>query len=156
VTLQQLSEQIEEEVARRGIPSPGGRVSAVPNARTIRYYTTLGLVDKPLSYDAGIARYGERHLLQLLAVKTLQAEYLPLPEIQKRLLGRSDAELRKIVSHGVPRKAPARPATWLAHAVAPGLTLVVQDEKTFREWAAHPEALSELRRRLDRAAGELL
>jgi len=78
-------------------------VSAAPDARTVRYYTTLGLLDRP-TIEARQARYGERHLLQLLAIKALQAVDLPLAEIQQRLYARSDAELRALS-----RRSPPKP-----------------------------------------------
>jgi DNA-binding transcriptional MerR regulator len=158
-TLQELSELIGREVARRGIETPGGRVSAVPNARTIRYYTTLGLVDKPLGYDGGVARYGKRHLLQLLAVKTLQAGFLPLPQIQKRLLGRSDAELQKMVEKA-PSARVAAPSprtemeTWTVRSLAPGVSIVLQDAQKFREWVRQAGA-AELRKRLELVVADL-
>lgn len=97
LSLEELSQLVQVEMERRRIPTPGGRVSQVPTARTIRYYTSLGLVDRPSAYDGGLAQYGRRHLLQLLAIKVLQAEYLPLPEIQKQLYGRSEDELRQLI-----------------------------------------------------------
>jgi DNA-binding transcriptional MerR regulator len=73
-----------------------GRVRDVPDARTIRYYTTLGLIDRPAQMRGRTALYGPRHLLQLVAVKRLQAHSLTLAEIQQRLLGQADAALREL------------------------------------------------------------
>ena len=50
-----------------------GRVRDVPDRRTIRYYTTLGLIDRP-ALRGRTALYGRRHLLQLVAIKRLQAQ----------------------------------------------------------------------------------
>ena len=36
------------------------KVTERPDARTIRYYVTQGLLPKPLGYDGGRARYGGR------------------------------------------------------------------------------------------------
>src|SRR2546430_4734044 len=96
--LDELSDRVAHELGERGLhgAAADGRVSAVPDARTVRYYTTLGLLDRP-TIEARQARYGERHLLQLLAIKALQAIDLPLAEIQQRLYARSDAELRALV-----------------------------------------------------------
>lgn len=115
-TLQQLSQKAGEEIRLRGLPSPGNRVSQVPNARTIRYYTSLGLVDRPVDHAGRVARYSQRHLLQLLAIKALQSRYLPLPQIQARLLGRSDEELARIVDLVVP-PAQTTPAVDIAPAL---------------------------------------
>ena len=70
--------------ADAGVPSAGvampsgrarvnGRVRDVPNERLVRWYVTVGLVDPPLSRRGRVARYGRRHLLQLVAVKRRQA-----------------------------------------------------------------------------------
>jgi DNA-binding transcriptional MerR regulator len=135
-------------------------VSQVPSARTIRYYTGLGLVDRPIGYEGGVAMYSPRHLLQLLAIKVLQAEYLPLPEIQKQLFGRTEEELREIIDSAT-RVDPApaiqakpRLESWTTRRVLPGMRLIVEDRQALLEWIqSHPsdrareafeEALSDL------------
>src|ERR1700693_4794234 len=96
--LEQLSSRVAEELGGRGLlgAAPDARVSPAPDARTVRYYTTLGLIDRP-RIEGRQAQYAERHLLQLLAIKALQALELPLAQIQQRLYGRSDAELKALV-----------------------------------------------------------
>lgn len=139
-SLEELSQHSQRELEQRKIPNPGGRVSQVLSARTIRYYTSLGLVDRPISYDGGVAKYGPRHLLQLLAIKILQAEYLPLPEIQKQLFGRSEQELTEVVEsasrheESSESKPPARNETWLTRRVLPGLRLLIDDRDLLAEW----------------------
>ena len=73
-----------------------GRVRELPNDRLIRWYVTVGLVDPPLSRTGRIARYGRRHLLQLVAVKRRQAQGRSLAEIQAELLGAPDAYLESV------------------------------------------------------------
>jgi DNA-binding transcriptional MerR regulator len=73
-----------------------GRVRDVPNERLVRWYVTVGLVDPPLSRRGRIARYGRRHLLQLVAVKRRQAEGRSLAEIQAELAGATDETLAAI------------------------------------------------------------
>jgi MerR HTH family regulatory protein len=75
---------------------PSGRVRDVPDVRTIRYYTTLGLLDRPAEMHGRTALYGARHLLQLAAIKRLQARGLALAAIQQQLLGLTDAGLKRI------------------------------------------------------------
>ena len=70
-----------------------GRVANAPDARGIRYYQTLGVLDRPLRYDGRRAVYGYRHLLQLLAIRRLQGEGYPLAVIQTTLPSKSTAEL---------------------------------------------------------------
>jgi hypothetical protein len=73
-----------------------GRVRDVPNERLIRWYGTVGLVDPPLSRRGRVARYGRRHLLQLVAVKRRQAEGKSLSQIQEELAGATDETLAAV------------------------------------------------------------
>src|SRR5262249_3405794 len=75
---------------------PSGRVRDVPDRRTIRYYTTLGLLDRPAEMRGRTALYGRRHLLQLVAIKRLQARGLSLAEIQERLVGLPNSRLEAL------------------------------------------------------------
>ena len=54
-----------------------GRATAIPDARTVRYYIQQGLVDRPHGSAGTAALYGYRHLLQLVAVKVLQGGMPP-------------------------------------------------------------------------------
>src|SRR4051812_45044103 len=74
---------------------PNGRVRDLPDRRTIRYYTTLGLLDRPLELRGRTALYGRRHLLQLVAIKKLQARGLSLAEVQRALVGQPDEALEE-------------------------------------------------------------
>ena len=65
----------------------------LPNIRAIRWYTQLGLVDRPTSAGPAAA-YGPRHLRQIVAIKRLQAEGLARVEVQQRLAGLGDARDR--------------------------------------------------------------
>jgi DNA-binding transcriptional MerR regulator len=72
-----------------------GRVRGRPDARMVRYYTTLGLVDRPVLRGRS-GYYGERHLKQLVAIKRLQADGASLAEVQSRLLGLDDGGLAEV------------------------------------------------------------
>lgn len=100
-TIRELAELSERVLRELGYDrAPSGRVRALPDVRTIRYYTTIGLLDRPAEMRGRVAYYGLRHLLQLMAIKKLQAEGLALNEIQRRVIGLSDEELKRLV--GVP------------------------------------------------------
>lgn len=94
LTLDELASEAQQLLQRHGLlgAQPDARVSAAPDARTVRYYTTLGLLDRP-GYEGREARYGRRHLVQLVAIKALQAQGLSLSEVQQRLYGRSEQDL---------------------------------------------------------------
>jgi DNA-binding transcriptional MerR regulator len=134
-SLEELSAEVARQLAARGLlgAAPDPRVSAAPDARTVRYYTTLGLLDRP-SIVSRQARYSQRHLAQLLAIKALQAASLPLADIQARLFGRSDAELQALVA-SLSAAAAQRPQIKRGPAalklrevpLLPGLRLLVED-----------------------------
>ena len=91
------------------------QIRAVPNARTLRYYTTIGLLDRPAEMRGRTALYGWRHLLQVIAVKRLQEQGLTLVDIQQRLIGRPDDALAAIA------ELPAKPSSeWVGTAVTVG------------------------------------
>ncbi|MBC6463602.1 MerR family transcriptional regulator, partial [Actinomadura sp. HBU206391] len=73
-----------------------GRVRDMPNERLIRWYTTIGLVDPPSARRGRIALYGQRHLLQLVAVKRRQAAGRTIAQIQMELTGATDDTLQSI------------------------------------------------------------
>jgi DNA-binding transcriptional MerR regulator len=75
---------------------PNARVRDVPDQRTIRYYTTLGLIDRALEMRGRTALYGTRHLLQLVAIKKLQAQGQSLAEVQQALVGQPTAAIARI------------------------------------------------------------
>jgi DNA-binding transcriptional MerR regulator len=141
--LEELSGRVAEELGGRGLlgAAPDARVSAAPDGRTVRYYTTLGLIDRP-RIEGRQAQYGERHLVQLLAIKALQALELPLAQIQQRLYGRSDGELKALVeSVAAQAKEAAQgnplPAMRLREvAIEPGVRLIVEEGWQLRDPAA--------------------
>jgi DNA-binding transcriptional MerR regulator len=86
---------------------PNDRVREVPDERTIRYYTTLGLIDRPAAMRGRTALYGRRHLLQLVAIKRLQAKGQSLADIQGQLLGLTDAALARLARLPAETSTPA-------------------------------------------------
>lgn len=69
------------------------------SVRNIRYYRTLGLLDPP--EVGGGQGFGEKHRLQLVSLRLLQAQGLPLSRIQQLLFGRSLDELKEIEERGL-------------------------------------------------------
>src|SRR4029453_4373419 len=91
-TLDELAERVDTALAVDYPGPPSGRVRAVPDRRAIRWSTTIGLIDRPVAHRGRTALYGPRHLLQLVAVKRLQARGLPLVDIQRELAGATDTQ----------------------------------------------------------------
>ena len=75
--------------------SPGARP---PDARAVRWYASIGLVDRPVGGRGRGARYGVRHLRQLVAVRRLQADGWSLADIQGRLAGADDDTLSELAA----------------------------------------------------------
>ncbi len=118
-----------------------GRVRPVPERRTIRYYTTLGLIDPPAEMQGRRALYGRRHVLQLAAIKRLQAQGKPLVEVQRALTGAADETLARVAA--IPEESWA----WLARDQAEGTPTVLPDESIARSsgpaasfWSTPPAA----------------
>jgi DNA-binding transcriptional MerR regulator len=95
-TIEQLPDRVAELLSNNYDGQSNGRVRELPNRRTIRWYTTIGLVDRPVASRGRNALYGPRHLLQLAAVKRLQAAGRTLAEIQEQLVGASNQQLVEI------------------------------------------------------------
>ena len=95
-TLDELAERVDLALAVDYHGQLSGRVRAVPDRRAIRWYTTIGLIDRPVAHRGRTALYGPRHLLQLVAVKRLQARGLPLVAIQQELAGATDSQLARV------------------------------------------------------------
>ena len=81
-TIDELVERVREALEAEYPGAPNARVRDVPDRRAIRWYTTIGLVDKPLGMRGRSALYGPRHLQQLVAVKRRQAQGQSLAQIQ--------------------------------------------------------------------------
>jgi DNA-binding transcriptional MerR regulator len=95
-SLEELSGRINAWCEEHEVAPVNGQAGTAVSERSIRYYRTLGLVDAP-----GNEGYGERQLLQLTAIRLLQAQGLPLRRIRELLYGRSLQELREIRRRGL-------------------------------------------------------
>jgi hypothetical protein len=127
LTIRELAATAAEAVAAADVRGANRRVTELPDERTIRWYSTIGLLDRPVSYRGRTALYGERHVLQLVAIKRRQAEGRTLAEIQDELVGATDRTLRRIAGLPVPPRPAAAPravalAASAAAPAAPGET----------------------------------
>ncbi|MBC7545278.1 MAG: hypothetical protein H7338_21345, partial [Candidatus Sericytochromatia bacterium] len=57
-TLDELASRVAAALAADYAGSGSNRVSDLPNPRGIRYYTTLGLLDRPAAMQGRTALYG--------------------------------------------------------------------------------------------------
>jgi DNA-binding transcriptional MerR regulator len=104
-TLDELTARAAAVLQVRPVDQRNGQVSEVPNARTIRYYTTLGLLDRP-HIEGRTALYGRRHLVQLVALKRLQSEGRSLVDVQRTLQGLTKAQLADLADLPAADAAP--------------------------------------------------
>ena len=123
--------------AARGLLEEAGarpedeRVNALPDERTVRFYQTSGLVDRPVRYEGRTALYGFRQLLQVVAVKLLQAQGHSLAQVQRALAGTTTAALEEAVRTSLGAPVSASPAdgpasrSLVAAEIAPGVTVLV-------------------------------
>ncbi len=94
-----LAEEANRWCEQHGVTPASGQAGEQITERSIRYYRTLGLLDPPLT--GGGQGYGEKHRLQLVAVRLLQAQGLPLNRIRDLLFGRTVEELKGIERQGL-------------------------------------------------------
>jgi hypothetical protein len=118
-TLDELTERVGAALAVGYRGQPSGRVRDLPDRRAIRWYTTIGLVDRPAAIHGRTAMYGPRHLLQLVAIKRLQAQGRSLVAIQAELAGATDAQLARVAQVADSTRSPAGEAPAAPEAVPP-------------------------------------
>ena len=117
-----LSQLVDEAAVRlEELPPPkNGQVRAVPDERTIRYYATIGLLDRPAAMRGRTALYGPRHLAQVIAIKRMQSAGHSLAEIQALWSTLDDGLLARMSGvHVATSKAkPSRKEFWKRDAEA--------------------------------------
>ncbi|HEY2697407.1 MAG TPA: MerR family transcriptional regulator [Pseudonocardiaceae bacterium] len=130
-TIDELAQLVGEALGADYAGQTNGRVREVPDRRTIRWYTTIGLLDRPAAMRGRTALYGRRHLLQLVAVKRLQADGRTIAEVQEALLGAADVTLDELAHLAELPVAPPSAARLASPAAPPA-----------RFWAARPASPS--------------
>ena len=100
--------ELAEEAARilyeYGLVQERGTVRDVPDERTIRYYLSEGLLAPAEDKHGTASVFGYLHLLQLLVIKKLQAEHLPIRKIKELVAGRTERELERLMGVDEKRK----------------------------------------------------
>ena len=90
----------EQILAEMGLEQARGTVTSVPDERTIRYYMAEGLIQTPGEKQGTASLFSYLNLLQLLTVKKLQAEHLPIRKIRELVAGKSEHELEMLLGVG--------------------------------------------------------
>ena len=97
LTMSQFISILREQLPQVAPTQTKYRVTEMPSERTIRFYTANSLVDKPVARQGAHARYGYRHLLQVMAIKYLQSQYLPLVKIRSLVENISNRDLELLI-----------------------------------------------------------
>jgi DNA-binding transcriptional MerR regulator len=102
----ELAKQAARLLAEIGTTQDRGTVSEMPDERTLRYYLAEGLLSPAAEKQGTASVFGYVHLLQLLVVKKLQSEHLPIRKIKELVDGRTERELERLL--GLDTKAGAK------------------------------------------------
>jgi DNA-binding transcriptional MerR regulator len=102
VGLPEFASICERVVSDMDLEQQRGTVTSVPDERTIRYYLSEGLVQAPEERQGTASVFTYLNLLQIVAVKKLQAEHLPIRKIRDLVSGKSEQELEALLGIGEP------------------------------------------------------
>jgi DNA-binding transcriptional MerR regulator len=138
-TIEQLQHIVAAAMIAGECDAPmSGRVRAVPDTRTIRYYTMLGILDRPSEMRGRTAFYSRRHVEQLVAIKRLQAKGKSLVEVQEQLAAVTPRAIQGLAK--IPREFWEVTAELLAKAecdtVASDRSRSVRSDAREEFWAA--------------------
>lgn len=106
--LEELVDVVRHFVALLVPRMSDGRITTLPDARTLRYYQSLGLLGRPLRYEGRQAIYGYEHLVRALAIKLLQAQGLSLAQVQRSLAAARLERLETVVQQAAHQAAAGR------------------------------------------------
>lgn len=141
-----------------GIRPTNASARAAPSARSVRFYVSAGLIDRPQGTGTA-ATYHYKHLLQLLAVKIRQREGQSLDAIKQEVRTLAGDVLEKRVAGSLEPALAVRadvvavrrdePMTWRRVDVADGIELHVREDSV----AARDDALVAMREAVRAALG---
>jgi DNA-binding transcriptional MerR regulator len=119
-----------------------GTVTSVPDERTIRYYLAEGLIQTPEERQGTASVFTSLNLLQLLTVKKLQAEHLPIRKIRELVAGKSEQELETLLGVRGPSGKKTEAKRYLESLLAsPASAAPVQDAGPMQAAGPPPQQL---------------
>ena len=154
-----LAAHVTALVDAAGMRPTNASARAAPSARSVRFYVSHGLLDRPEGSGTA-ATYGYRHFLQLLAIKIRQREGQTLESIKREMKDvTGDALERRIAQSLAPALvtrslAPDRPgdegaANWRRMRVSDGIEIHVRGDLT----AAREDTMIAMREAVRAALG---
>jgi DNA-binding transcriptional MerR regulator len=102
VGLPEFAQTGERILSELQLEQERGTVTNVPDERTIRYYLSEGLIQPPDEKQGTASVFGYLNLLQLVVIKKLQAEHLPIRKIRELVAGKVEQELESLLGIGGP------------------------------------------------------
>ena len=108
-----------EILAELQLEQQRGTVTSVPDERTIRYYLAEGLIQTPEERQGTASVFSYLNLLQLLTVKKLQAEHLPIRKIRELVAGKGEPELETLLGVRDPSGKKTEAKRYLESLFAP-------------------------------------
>jgi DNA-binding transcriptional MerR regulator len=121
-----LAAHVTALVDAAGVRPTNSSARAAPSARSVRFYVSNGLLDRPDGTGTA-ATYNYRHLLQLLAIKIRQREGQSLERIK--------SDIHEVTGDALERRV----ATSLAPALTAGAdTAVAHDDDRAYSWRRAP------------------
>ena len=106
-------------VAELELDQQRGTVTSVPDERTIRYYLAEGLIQTPEEKQGTASVFSYLNLLQLLTVKKMQAEHLPIRKIRELVAGKGEQELETLLGVRGPSGKKTEAKRYLESLLAP-------------------------------------
>ena len=153
-----LAAHVTALVDSAGLRPTNASARAAPSARSVRFYVSHGLLDRPEGAGTA-ATYGYRHFLQLLAIKIRQREGQTLESIKREMKDVTGDALERRIAQSLapalvanpvnPRVEDEGPIQWRRLAVADGVELHVRGDSP----AAREDALVAMREAVRAALG---
>jgi hypothetical protein len=153
-----LAAHVTALVDSAGLRPTNASARAAPSARSVRFYVSHGLLDRPEGAGTA-ATYGYRHFLQLLAIKIRQREGQTLETIKREMKDVTGDALERRIAQSLapalvanpvtPRTEDEAPVAWRRMPVAEGVEIHVRGDSP----SSNEEALLAMREAVRAALG---